>query len=94
MSWQQPESDGGSPITGYHVERHETSSKRWIKANKEPITELTFLVPDLVEGNEYELRVMAENKVGVGPPSSPTAPFTAKDPWGMYRIVLKSFEVY
>jgi len=83
VQWQPPKDDGGSPIIGYQLERHVTSSERWIKINKGTIAELEFKVTDLVEGNEYEYRVSAENKIGVGPPSSPSAKFIAKDSFGM-----------
>ena len=87
LTWKPPKQDGGTPITAYHVERRLTSSARWLKANKEPITELTYNPKDLVEDNEYEFRIMAENKIGVGPPSSPCKPFKAKDPWRKYNYV-------
>ena len=81
IAWQPPEYDGGSPVTGYHVERRLTSSNRWLKVTKETLTTMTFKDTDVVEDNEYEYRIMAENKVGVGPPSEPTPPVKAVDPW-------------
>jgi titin len=81
VSWQAPAEDGGSPITGYHLERRAAGSSRWIRVNKEQIPELTLNVADLVEGNEYEFRVAAENKAGIGEFSPPSQPFTAKNPW-------------
>ena len=79
VAWQPPKEDGGSPVTGYHVERCLAKSDRWLKINKGSVAELKFTVSDLVEGNEYQFRISAENKIGVGPPSSPCPPFVAKD---------------
>ncbi len=84
MTWKPPTEDGGSPILGYTVERRLTSSARWMKASKDLITELTLTVTDLIEDNEYEFRIIAENKIGQGPPSSPSKPFVSKDPWGEF----------
>ncbi len=89
LTWHPPASDGGSPITGYSIERRLTSSSRWVKITKELVTELTLKVGDLIEDNEYEFRVVAENKVGAGPPSSATNPVKAKDPWGRYMVLNK-----
>jgi len=79
VAWQPPKEDGGTPVTGYHVERCIATTDRWLKISKGPVTELKFKVTDLVEGSEYQFRISAENKVGVGPPSSPCPPFVAKD---------------
>lgn len=49
---------------------------------RQPITDLYFKIEDLIEDNEYEFRVLAENKVGRGPPSQPSDTIKAKDPWG------------
>ena len=79
VAWQPPKEDGGSPVTGYHVERCIAKTDRWLKISKGAVTELKFTVTDLVKGTEYQFRISAENKVGVGSPSSPCPPFVAKD---------------
>ena len=46
-----------------------------------PVKEITFQCTDLYDDTEYEFRVSAENRVGSGPPSAPSVPFIARDPW-------------
>ena len=86
LSWLPPQQDGGAQVLGYHVERRIAPSSRWMLASKELIDELQTTVEDLVEGNEYEFRVIAENKVGQGAPSEATPAVMAKDPWGKCRL--------
>ncbi len=53
---------------------------KWLQANLgERITEPTYKVTGLDEGAEYEFRVAAENKAGVGEFSETTGPTRAKD---------------
>jgi titin len=40
-----------------------------------------FRVPDLIEDEEYEFRVVAENDAGAGTPSASTGTFRARDPF-------------
>ena len=82
LHWSPPSSDGGSPITGYTIERRDTSKMSWSVANRVPITDTTFNVPNLREGSEYEFRVVAENKAGTGKPSMASQPKLAKAPYG------------
>uniref|UniRef100_A0A8C5WLI8 Titin n=1 Tax=Leptobrachium leishanense TaxID=445787 RepID=A0A8C5WLI8_9ANUR len=70
VCWGHPESDGGSPITNYIVERRDRSGLRWVKCNKRILTDLRYKVSGLTEGHEYEYRVMAENAAGISKPSS------------------------
>jgi ADP-ribosylglycohydrolase len=84
ITWNAPENDGGSPITGYIIERTLAGKERWLRANNKLVSELTYCVPELVEDNEYSFRVLAENTVGQSLPSDPTKPITARDPWREY----------
>lgn len=82
LTWEVPQKDGGSPITGYILEKCQLPGSRWGKVTKEPIPDTMYSVPNLVEGTEYKYRVAAENAAGVGKPSEPTSPLKAKDPYG------------
>ena len=83
LTWTPPKDNGGADILGYVLEKCEHDRKRWVKAHKEDmITDLTFTVPDLVEGTKYMFRVSAENIAGVGESSEATAPVKAKPPYG------------
>ena len=82
LTWSAPANDGGSPVTGYVVERSLAGSSRWLRAGKSETT--SFTDKEIVEDTEYQYRVIAENKVGPGPPSEPTQPITAKDPWSKF----------
>ena len=81
ITFDPPTSDGGSPVTGYYIERKQTSTSRWLRVTREPISSLSYRSNDLVEGLEYEYRVIAENKAGPSEPSEPCKPFIAKNPF-------------
>uniref|UniRef100_A0A8B9E4K1 Titin n=1 Tax=Anser cygnoides TaxID=8845 RepID=A0A8B9E4K1_ANSCY len=79
VSWTLPKSDGGTPITGYILERREASGK-WVRVNKAPILDMKYRVTGLFEGNTYEFRVFAENMVGLSKPSPSSDPIKASRP--------------
>ena len=81
ITWKQPEFDGGSPITGYYVERQSAYSPHWLKVNKTPVTSTSLKVKDLVESNDYNFRVVAENEAGVSQASEETGMVMAKAPY-------------
>ena len=78
LLWERPEFDGGSPITGYILEKK--TFNRWTKVTKKTIPDLHFHVSDLVENEEYEFRVMAVNAAGTSK-ASETVRFVAKLPY-------------
>ena len=79
IKWPPPRSDGGSPITGYDVERRDVKSGRWIKVNKFPVTgERCYTDDQVTDGHQYEYRVRAINRAGPSEPSIPSKQLTAK----------------
>lgn len=42
LTWYEPDEDGGSPITGYWIERFDPENDKWIRCNKLPIKDITF----------------------------------------------------
>ncbi|ELT96021.1 hypothetical protein CAPTEDRAFT_34147, partial [Capitella teleta] len=81
LEWEAPDYDGGSPIRGYYIEKSSGYSSRWIKANRDLLDVTSKKFKDLVEGTEYEYRVLAENEAGISKPSDTTGVFVAKDPY-------------
>ncbi len=73
LGWTMPLFDGGSPISGYIVERRHKGGK-WIRVNKTPCKDLRYRVLGLFESCEYEFRVFAENIAGFSGPSPVSDP--------------------
>ena len=88
LTWTPPDSDGGSPITSYVIEKKDKFSLRWSPLTDTGDTDLTYTVTGLTEGSEYEFRVLAKNKAGVGKPSDSTGYILAKPPYGKRCFVL------
>lgn len=83
LSWTPPISDGGSDIRNYVVEYKVMGTFKWTRANDgERTMETTYKVTGLHTDLEYEFRISAENKAGVGPSSEVTLPVRATDPIG------------
>ena len=87
LSWTAPEHDGGSPITGYVVEKRDSMMNMWSQAAKVDKDTFTVKVTNLFEGQNYLFRVAAENQSGRGSYAELTEPVTARLPFGR-RIIL------
>lgn len=66
-----PRTDGGSPITGYYVEKMRSDSNEFEVANRKLFTECCGTVESLSEKQEYQFRVKAVNEIGDGELSKP-----------------------
>ncbi|CAF1093606.1 unnamed protein product [Adineta steineri] len=82
LSWKPPKDDGDSKVTGYVVERGDTSkgADALIPATQAG-KETTFTVPSLLAEHEYDFRVMAINENGTSEPLRSTASTTTKLPF-------------
>lgn len=67
ITWTKPRHDGGSPITGYVIEKRLISDDKWIHATQAYIPETIYKVGGLIENHDYEFRVAAVNAAGQGP---------------------------
>lgn len=82
LSWSRPKDDGGSRVTGYYIERKETSTDKWVRHNKTQITTTMYTVTGLVPDAEYQFRIIAQNDVGLSETSPASEPVVCKDPFG------------
>lgn len=74
LSWKKPKSDGGTPITGYVVEKKNPDGEWEVaKTTKDP----EAFIP-MKEGEKAQFRVLAVNDDGEGEPSRPTSTITAE----------------
>lgn len=85
LSWSPPETDGGSEVTHYIVEKREIDRKTWATV-KTDIAKTTFNVSNLVPGTEYYFRVTAVNVYGPGVPKATQRSYLASDPISKYHI--------
>lgn len=84
LDWTEPQSDGGSQIIQYVIEKCDTTrgTCSWTVAGTVGPKELTFRASKLFQGNVYLFRVLAENQAGPGPAVELAAPVMAKLPYG------------
>lgn len=82
LTWEPPEYDGGAEITNYVIELRDKTSIRWDTAMTVRAEDLSATVTDVVEGQEYSFRVRAQNRIGVGKPSTATPFIKVADPIG------------
>ena len=70
LDWQPPADDGGSPVTGYRIERSADEGASWLTIRANTGTANTsYMDRELGPGTLYRYRVSAVNEVGQGPPS-------------------------
>jgi titin len=82
VAWEEPESDGGSRITGYIIEKRDSNRTQWSRVTEDGADARSCKVSKLVEGNEYYFRVAAVNIIGQGPFATTEEGIKAKLPFG------------
>ena len=79
LTWNKPEDNGGTDITGYVVEKRDANRQTWSTVTT--TKELSCIADKLVSKNKYIMRVSAENEVGRGEPVE-LGPIEAKYTFG------------
>lgn len=92
VSWSQPASDGGSPITGYKLFMNPTDDGDWYlvyDGTGQP-TVLTFEKRNLQRGKYYRFQVSAINYIGEGKNSTEAILLCAETPTapGQPKLIL------
>ena len=83
VQWDAPETDGGSPITKYKVEKRDATRTAYVQAEEVDGKTLKVKVTKLTEGNKYFFQVAAENEIGLSDWTEIAEPVEAKMPFGM-----------
>ena len=91
IKWKPPTDDGGSPLTGYIVEKRPEENKYWSKVEKVNKDTTELCVQNLREKTLYHFRVIAENKIGESEPLITKDATMAKSPFGN---VLMYFQIF
>ena len=69
VAWDAPLGNGGSTITGYKVQWKEETTPNWDSPSEESDDASPYIIENLTNGTRYDVRVLAVNDVGDGPPS-------------------------
>ena len=93
LAWQPPFSDGDSPVTGYIVERQDTTlglSSSWTRVDRVRAHIYALAITHLAEGHRYLFRVIAENAYGRSAPLESRTAIEAKSPYGESEFPVKN----
>lgn len=90
IKWKPPTDDGGSPLTGYIVEKRPEENRYWSKVEKVNKATTELCVQNLQEKTLYHFRVIAENKIGESEPLQTKDATMAKSPFGNVLLLFSS----
>lgn len=69
-------------MTGYQLEQRVVGRPNWLKVGGASVAGGTsHRVTGLVDGQSYQFRIAAENRVGLGDWSPASSPIVARNPW-------------
>lgn len=86
IEWGKPEHDGGSPITGYVIAARDAKRTMWMEVGKVEADVHRLQIKDLQEGHSYQVRVLAQNEIGLSDPLEAEEPIKVVRPPGNFQI--------
>ena len=69
VTWKPPANDGGRRLRAYLVDYRLSASPDWIRVARVPADETAVTLDQVVGGESYDIRVVAVNSAGEGPPT-------------------------
>ena len=84
IKWKKPEDAGGSPLTGYVIEKMDMDTGRWVAAGEVGPNDETFTATGLTPKKKYKFRVKAVNKEGESEALEAEEPIMARNPYGKH----------
>jgi len=82
LSWDSPDNDGGSALTGYVIEKRDVKRAEYMFLANVDASTLQYKAIRLFEGCDYLFRVFAENQAGLSQPCELDKPIKARTPYG------------
>ena len=89
IEWKPPLE--GHPLTGYSIERKEVTRSFYSKVQKVEAHITKYCVSNLIDGNEYYFRIIAENEIGGSKPLEMADPVLIKSPYGKMHTFFQIF---
>jgi hypothetical protein len=84
LAWESPETDGGSPVTGFIVEKRDVTKSSSLIAGRTDANTFYLKATKLTEGCNYEFKVAAENDIGQSDWATLEKPVKAKLAFGTH----------
>lgn len=82
LKWKKPADAGGSPITGYVIEKMDMDTGRWVSAGEVGPDANEFTASGLTPKKKYKFRVKAINKEGESDALETDEAILARNPYG------------
>ena len=78
IEWEQPDDNGGAPITHYILEKRNTGQTEWETLTTLPSSSTECELENMASAKDYYIRVRAQNKYGVSEPKDIAEPIRVK----------------
>ena len=87
LTWAAPVQSGGSPVSGYQVQKRKKGSPTWEDCMYTPNNKVQ--IKGLDKDDEIEFRIVAENEAGQSAPSQSSGVLKIREPPSIFSFLSK-----